>query len=99
VRLLNLINESHARNKELLEIVQQYQQKKLDGLHQFLYKFFEDTTVEHHIIHITTGGNLTIKIGQETDMLDVDMKLFLEDPIVALEQIRTQWIADHRDVR
>jgi hypothetical protein len=94
-RLLKIAEDEHTQNKKLLEIIKRHQQKKFDDLHKFIYDFFEGTTIENHVIHVTTDGNLTIKAGQGTDMLDVDMKLFSEDPIVALEQIRTQWMADH----
>jgi hypothetical protein len=76
--------ELHTINEELLA-----QNRKLIGseLDQRLKDYFAGTGIVH-TIRISTAGILTLKIGLDDDMIDVDMGLFQNDWITALEQAR-----------
>ena len=85
------------RIEELAEIVKGYQERSLDGLYRFLHDFFEDTDIENYIVHITSGGNLTIKVGSDDNWEHVDIERFQENPIGALEEVKMRWANNYEE--
>jgi len=59
-----------------------------EGFSKMIDEFFEGSPIQNHIVHFTAKGT-QIKIGDNNHMVEVDAKIFKEDPIAALERAVT----------
>jgi hypothetical protein len=64
--------------------------KELAGLEKFVSDFYEGSPVTQHILKFGDNG-LIIKIGDEKNLVEVDMTEFFNSPPEALERARMAW--------
>lgn len=88
--------ESHFLNLDihLMKIKMENSQKLfhkhiLSGAETFISEYFKnDLDITDHIIKVSETGKLSIKIGNDSRMVDVDLDNFSEDPVAALESAK-----------
>ena len=93
-----VITRERNRSRQLLDQnnllkahIEEYQQQFLRKLHNSLYDFFDGSPINHYVIKLNKDG-LTINIGDDEDMIAVDMEDFRENPPAALERAKWEWM-------
>ena len=96
-KLIDQNDKLIEQNKKLVAALEEYQHQFFEKLHQSLYDFFEGSPIDHYIIKMDKEGDITIQIGQDDDMVQVDMDVFRENPPAALEQAKFAWMQKDND--
>jgi hypothetical protein len=85
--------ELSEQNKKLVAHIKDMQQQFFEKLHNLLCDFFEGSSINHYIIRVDAEGELSILIGEDDNLVPVDMVAFTEDPPAALERAKFEWMA------
>ena len=88
--------ESHFLNLDIQQLRMEREKSQaatakhiLSGAETFISEYFKnDLDITDHIIKVSENGKLSIKIGNDSKMVDVDLDSFSQDPVAALESAK-----------
>lgn len=93
--------QTNLENKEWRKLLEKLTNERKQQVERtfctLLDDFFEGSQIKNYIIHLDRNKGLIIKIGDDSNLVEVDMSLFEEDCFSALEKAHIEWISEIKE--
>ena len=88
------MEEEHLKLlNEFEKVLKEDWNKRLKSLYDVLEDFYADSPITNYLIQYKGGKDLTIQVGDEERMIDIDPKTLFNDVVGELERARLEWMA------